>query len=139
MSLPAKSISGIATSTYKPKKKKRKKLRQKRKAMKKTNAQLQQEVSDLQKENLSLKSELQKINEDWQTRLEEAIEFDSHAVKVDTYEYNNLLSCRESADYFAEKFRLATAANTELINTIATLNGGVLKDLSQTILNLTKR
>ena len=61
------------------------------------------------------------------------------SVLISQWDYNNYERIREDQNNLIDKNRELSENNIKLVNSLAELNGGVLKDLSQTIVNLTKQ
>ena len=92
-----------------------------------TKDELQQIIDKQHQEIAELQDEIDRQNEQ-----------SKNGVWLDWPANNHYIELQNSTNKSIERVEKLQESNTELINAIANLNGGVLKDLSQTIVNLTK-
>lgn len=107
--------------------------------MKKTKQQLEQDILQLQKDKENLQQKLRDKEIDFEAKLNAALDFKNNSTSISNSDYQHYLELQRSTINYIERTNALQESNTALINTIANLNGGVLKDLSETIVNLTSK
>lgn len=102
-------------------------------------AQLEKLLEVQKKENQNLRTRLENIDSEWQEKFEKEFHYAANSINISNRDYEHYQQLQETTMQAVERANQLSEANSELVKAIANLNGGVLKDLSQTIVSLTKK